>query len=148
VSRTVPLPLLPGQQRLPVRCTECGRCCTYVAVGINAPVSPRYATDVLWYLYHENVKVSVDEDGDWAVFFMTRCRNLTDELTCEVYAERPHICRTFDDTGCEVNSLDRGRTFERPEEFLEFLRTWRPRVFARIEKRFVPPALQRGTSPP
>ena len=40
------LPVL-GRERA-VECTECGKCCTYVGVGINAPTSPRYASDVLW----------------------------------------------------------------------------------------------------
>jgi Fe-S oxidoreductase len=44
-----------------VRCTECGRCCTYVGVGINPPTSARHATDVLWYLYHEGVYAKVEK---------------------------------------------------------------------------------------
>ena len=59
-----------------VPCTECARCCRYLGVGINAPTTPRLATDVLWYLYHEHVSVYRDEDGEWSVLFETRCKNL------------------------------------------------------------------------
>ena len=91
----IPLPLLKAAPAL-VPCTECARCCRYVGVGINSPTTPRLATDVLWYLYHENVSVYLDEEGEWSVLFETRCRNLRADLRCDVYAERPHICRSFD----------------------------------------------------
>jgi hypothetical protein len=134
--------LAPPQSR--VACLECGRCCTYVAVGVNAPKSVRYATDVLWYLYHEKVSVHLDVDGDWAVVFETRCRNLEPDLRCKVYEHRPQICREFDDTGCEVNAPDqRDRVFTTPAEFLEFLKEWRPRVYRELARRFVPPQSSR-----
>ena len=52
--------LTPPPALLP--CTECGQCCTYVGIGINAPTTPRFATDILWYLYHE--RLYVYRDGD------------------------------------------------------------------------------------
>lgn len=123
----------------PIPCLECGRCCTYVAVGINAPRTPRYASDVLWYLYHERVSVHRDLDGEWSVVFETRCRNLQDDLKCSVYAQRPHICRAFDDSGCEVNAPDnRDRVFHAPREFLEFLRGWQPRAYLALRKSHIP----------
>ena len=65
-----------------VECTACGKCCTYVAVGVNAPNSLRRATDMLWYLYHQNVTLYRDGDGEWSVVFETRCRNLQPDLLC------------------------------------------------------------------
>lgn len=140
----IPLPLAaPPRVRqagaAPIPCLECGHCCTYLAVGINAPRTPRYATDVLWYLYHERVAVHRDVDGEWAVLFETRCRNIQADFKCSVYALRPHICRAFDDEGCEVNAPDgRDHVFSTPREFLAFLREWRPRVYLAIRKRYVP----------
>lgn len=142
-SAPIPLPVLPkpaapGQL---VPCLECGYCCTYLAVGINTPSTPRFATDVLWYLYHERVSVHRDVDGEWSVVFETRCRNLQADFKCSVYAQRPHICRRFDETGCEVNAPDqRDRVFQSATEFLEYLRGWKPRTFARMQKQFVPDA--------
>jgi Fe-S-cluster containining protein len=139
----IPLRVLPPRVRQPggdpVPCLECGRCCTYLAVGINAPRTPRYVTDVLWYLYHERVSVHRDADGEWSVVFETRCRNLQDDLKCSVYAQRPHICRAFDNDGCEVNAPDnRDHVFHTAAQFLEFLRAWRPRVYLAVRKRYVP----------
>jgi len=140
--KRIPLPLAAREQPL-VECVECGKCCTYVGVGINAPSRPRYATDVLWYLYHERVYVYVDGHGEWSVHFETRCRNLGEDLLCRVYVDRPHICRGFDNRTCEVNEpVENALTFREPGEFLAWLRANRPRVHAKIEDGFVPPALR------
>jgi Fe-S-cluster containining protein len=126
-----------------VECTDCGRCCTYVGVGINPPTNPRHATDVLWYLYHEGVYVYVDGEGEWSVHFEARCRNLGPDLRCGVYADRPHICRTFDNRTCEVNDPGHDSiTFREPAGFLEWLRDTKPRLYAKVEKGFVPKALR------
>ncbi len=138
----VPLPVI-GFERPLVECTQCGRCCTYVGVGINPPTSARHATDVLWYLYHEGVYVYVDGEGEWSVHFGARCRHLGADLRCAIYAERPHICRTFDNRSCEVNDpAHDSLTFREPGEFLEWLRERRPRVYAKIGREFVPRALR------
>lgn len=138
-----------------VPCLECGKCCTYVAVGINAPRTPGYATDVLWYLYHENVYVYRDGDGDWSVHFAARCKNLAPDLRCRIYEERPHICRSFDNTTCEVNSKEGDSvTFKSPEQFLDWLEAKHPKVYRSVAKKYLPAALQdrprgaRPSSPP
>ena len=137
----ISLPVL-GDQRA-VECTECGRCCTYVGVGINPPQSARYASDVLWYLYHEGVYVYVDGEGEWSVHFEARCRNLSPDNLCGVYLERPHICRGFDNRSCEVNQPAEGAlTFRDPRAFLEWLQANKPKVYAKIAASHVPQALR------
>jgi Fe-S-cluster containining protein len=139
----VALRVLEAEAPRLVPCTECARCCTYVGIGINSPHTPRYATDVLWYLYHENVYVHRDTEGEWSVHFETRCRNLGDDLLCRVYDDRPHICRGFDNTTCEVNSDAAGAlTFREPAEFLAWLQEKRPRVHKAILQRYVPRAMR------
>ena len=138
----IPIPVLALERPL-VECTDCGRCCTYVGVGINPPTSPRYATDVLWYLYHHGVYVYVDGEGEWSVHFEARCRHLGPDLRCGVYVDRPHICRTFDNRTCEANDpVHDSLTFREPVEFLEWLRETKPRLYAKIEKGHVPKALR------
>jgi len=139
VSR-IKLPVL-GEERA-VECTECGRCCTYVGIGINAPTSARHATDVLWYLYHEGVYVYVDGAGEWSVHFESRCRNLGADLLCGIYVDRPHICRGFDSRSCEVNDRTHSSlTFREPAEFVAWLRLKRPRLLAKLEHGFLPKSL-------
>jgi hypothetical protein len=140
----VPLPLTVLRPATPLtQCLECARCCTYVAVGINAPTTPRHATDVLWYLYHEGVYVYRDDEGEWSVVFETRCRNLGVDRRCGVYSQRPHICRGFDNRSCEVNApSDAALSFREPAQFLGWLRKTRPRLHHRIETGFVPEPLR------
>jgi uncharacterized protein len=141
MSKAIALPMAGGNPPLKL-CTECGKCCTYVAVGINPPTGPRYATDILWYLYHDRVSVWLDSDGEWSVLFETRCRNLADDLLCRIYEDRPHICRAFDNQTCDVNDPSGGTAFTTPEEFLEFLEAWKPAVYRKVSKGFLPEALR------
>jgi uncharacterized protein len=138
-----PLPMADvSEPKALVSCTECAKCCTYVAVGINAPTRPRYATDILWYLYHDLVSVYLDGDGEWCVMFETKCRNLAGDLLCRIYEDRPHICRGFDNKTCDVNTPPgEAITFRTPEQFLGWLSEQRPRVFRQIKDRFVPASL-------
>ena len=143
----IPLPVLRQGPEL-VECTECAKCCTYVGVGIEPPKRPRYATDILWYLYHENVYVYVDGNNEWSVHFETRCRNLGDDLRCGIYETRPHLCRSFDNKTCEVNDLEHeALTFRDPRVFLGWLRDNRPKIYKKVEKKFLPPALHPGAAP-
>jgi Fe-S-cluster containining protein len=132
----------PAKRAL-VECTDCAKCCTYVAVGINPPVRARWATDILWYLYHEQVSVYRDGDGEWMVQFETRCRQLADDRLCRIYPNRPHICRSFDNRTCEVNDPTGGRLFSKPDEFLDYLKDERPRLYKFIARQHVPPAPKR-----
>jgi Fe-S-cluster containining protein len=137
----IPLPLAPS---ILVPCTRCAKCCTYVGVGINAPRNLRFATDVLWYLYHENVSVHRDGTGDWMVIFESRCKKLGDDLLCGVYENRPVVCREFDNTSCEINAPGAGQTYTEPQQFLDWLRKSRPGLYARLSRKYLPPALAGG----
>ena len=133
----VPLRVLPAlKPDPPVHCVECGRCCTYVAVGINAPRTLRFATDVLWYLYHENVSVFVDWEGQWYVKSDTRCKNLTAHGLCGIYERRPGICKDFDWQECENHMTpEEGPPdkvlWETPDAFLAWFQKQRPKAFRR-----------------
>ncbi len=142
---------LPVLQETPapghVSCLQCAKCCTYVAVGINAPTTPKLATEVLWHLYHQGVSVCRDEAGEWYVQFEARCRNLGPGNLCAVYLNRPHICRAYDDQVCEVNAPQKGLIeFKDPKHFLEYLSVKRPKVYRAIVAKYVPPEHQPATA--
>ena len=140
------LPLRMAQPEPPPRifknCTECGKCCTYVSVGINGPTSVDNVTDMLWYLYHQDVSLYRDGDGEWSVVFETRCRHLRHDLLCAIYEDRPPICRNFDNTTCEVNDPEGGLAIATPEQLVEYLRARRPRLLKKIEEKYLPPSLR------
>jgi len=132
-----------------VSCLQCAKCCTYVAVGINAPTTAKLATEILWHLYHQGVTVCRDEAGEWYVQFEARCKNLGEGNLCGVYLTRPHICRAYDDEVCEVNAPQAGLIeFKEPAEFLDYLGRKKPRVFAAIERMYIPPAYLASLPPP
>ena len=54
----------------------------------------------------------------------------------------PHICRGFDNTGCEVNAPGGMTIYREPREFLEYLKARRPRIYRTIAKKYLPPALR------
>jgi uncharacterized protein len=138
----IPLRIVQDPKKL-VECTSCGQCCTYVGISINAPSRPRWATDILWYLYHENTYVYLDGAGEWSVHFETRCRNLGADNRCAVYHDRPQICRGFDNSTCEINQPNAGAiSFRDPRHFLQWLAVKKPKVYARIDGKYVPPSLR------
>lgn len=136
----VNLPVIPETPRKgALSCLQCARCCTYLAVGINAPTSPRLATEILWHLYHQGVSVCRDEAGEWYVQIESRCKNLGPGNLCAVYEHRPHICRDYSDQACEVNAPQPGLIeFKEPEAFLEYLSRKKPKIYRAIEKKYVP----------
>ena len=107
----IPLKVVQETPEL-VECTDCGHCCTYVGIEIDRPTKVEYATDILWYLYHENVYIYVDGSNDWSVHFEARCRNLADDLLCRIYEQRPYVCRT---QGLPLRWLDAGPSGETVE---------------------------------
>lgn len=142
-SPVLTLPVVqPSRPMIP--CTECALCCTYVAVGIEAPTTVKRATDILWFLYHEKVSVFRAVDGEWYVKFETRCRNLTDDRRCGIYEQRPHRCREYDETGCEVNAPDEGKAFYTPVDFLQYLERRRKKLYRTLVRRYVPPGRMLG----
>jgi Fe-S-cluster containining protein len=138
------IPLRVVQDTPPlVECTSCAQCCTYVGIAIDAPSRPRWATDILWHLYHERTYIYLDGNGEWSMHFESRCRNLGADNRCTIYAERPHICRAHDNRTCEVNDRScEATTFRDPGQFLRWLAEHKPRVYAKIADSHVPEALR------
>ncbi|MDB4986979.1 MAG: hypothetical protein JWN04_2157 [Myxococcaceae bacterium] len=125
-------------ERAPVPCLACGLCCTYIAVAIDGPDSVKSATEILWHLYHDHVSIYRDSDDEWMVQFETRCRHLQSDNKCAIYETRPHICRTYSEVTCEVNADDEGMSFYSPESFLSYLAQRSRRIYALVQKSYLP----------
>jgi Fe-S-cluster containining protein len=136
-------PSLNVAPRGPRTCTECGHCCTYVAVEIDRPSRLKAATQIFWFLSRPGVGVHRDDDDEWLVQFEARCSHLRADLLCDIYPHRPHICREFDEKGCEVNAPG-GRMFWTQEEFVAYLAEARPKVYAKMKAGFLPPPMRVG----
>lgn len=107
------LPTLPATLDPSKVCPPCGKCCRYVAVGIDGPVSVSGVSTALWLVYHRSVSIYQSHDGDWFVLFPAECGNLLPDGLCAVYAHRPQVCRDYDVDGCEGTS-------DEPPEKLRF----------------------------
>ena len=130
------LPVL-SDTRQQVPCLTCALCCTYIAVEIDEPDTVRGATEILWYLYHENTSIYV-EDDEWLLQFEPRCRNLGDDHKCSIYEQRPQVCREFDEKACEVNADEVGQTFISPQQFLDYLKQHHKRIHTLVSKKYLP----------
>jgi uncharacterized protein len=132
------LPVLAAENQAPVACLTCALCCTYIAVAIDGPINVKAASEILWHLYHRDVSVYRDGDDEWMVQFEARCRHLGDDNGCRIYEQRPHICRTYSEQSCEVNSPDEGITFYAPDAFLAYLEKHHKRIHKELMRGFVP----------
>lgn len=139
----IPLRVVQDDKPQLVECTSCAQCCTYVGISIDGPSRPRWATDILWHLYHEKTYIYLDGNGEWSMHFESRCRNLGADNRCTIYAERPHICRAHDNRTCEVNDHScESITFRDPGHFLRWLAEHKPKVYAKIAETHVPAHLR------
>ena len=137
------MPVLGGVARSPEpppcdRCTA--RCCRYVALEIDRPVTPEDHDRIRWFLVHEGIVVWVHE-GDWYLEARNPCRQLRADQTCGIYETRPQLCRDYGapETGdrCEYfdGELRFDLFFDGPEAFEAWSRETLAKRERRLEKR-------------
>ena len=83
-------------------CTN-SKCCTYVTQQIDTPKSKYDFEILLWQVSHEGVGAYKDEDG-WFVMFEARCNHLSFDGRCNIYHDRPTICRSHSNDYCEYDA--------------------------------------------
>ena len=83
-------------------CTN-SKCCTYVTQQIDIPRSKYDFEILLWQVSHEGVGAYKDDDG-WFVMFESRCRHLLADGRCNIYEDRPTICRSHSNDYCEYDA--------------------------------------------
>ncbi len=83
-------------------CTEdCrGACCRYITVEVPAPRARADWDEMRWWLAHEGVQVTHDEDG-WLLHVPTRCTNLRADNACGIYPHHMGTCKEYDAATCE-----------------------------------------------
>ena len=103
-------------------CDKCdAKCCKYVAVAIDEPKSAESWDEIKWFLMHENISVYKEDDGEWSVEFQTKCKHLKGNK-CEIYGERPLVCRNHGIDECEGEGHDAEVLFLKPEDVDEYLK--------------------------
>jgi Fe-S-cluster containining protein len=104
-------------------CKNCDNCCKHIALEIDKPTTQQDYNNIVWYLMHENVKVFVDFDNGWYLEFATKCKALNKDKMCDIYTERPNICREYSEENCvKEDALSAEKyAFNSREEFLDYL---------------------------
>ena len=131
-------------------CEGCaGKCCTYVAVELDAPGSRSDFEDMIYYLHHEGVKIAVvtgddEDDLTWYLEFAGRCRYLDSEGWCTIYEQRPRVCRDHKTDECEHHAPESFHDIHTVPELLAFMtQIGRGKWAKKLEKR-VPKFLHAG----
>jgi len=83
-------------------CTN-SKCCTYVTQQIDTPKSKYDFEILLWQVSHNAVGAYKDSDG-WFVMFEARCQHLLTDGRCNIYEDRPTICRSHSNDYCEYDA--------------------------------------------
>ena len=106
-------------------CTECGgRCCKYVAIGMDKPSTKKDYDNIRWYLLHENINVFIDHDGNWFTEFRTDCSVQNSNHGCNIYVQRPEICKGHGNAEgeCEFYDYPYKEYFSVEKDFLNYLK--------------------------
>lgn len=77
-----------------------GRCCRYITVEVPAPLGRADWDEMRWWLAHDGVMVTQDEDG-WLLHMPTRCSNLREDNACGIYPHHMGTCKEYDGATCE-----------------------------------------------
>ncbi len=87
------------------KCDLCpnSKCCTYVTQQIDTPRSKYDFEVLLWQVSHDGVGAYRDDDG-WFVMFEARCQHLQTDGRCNIYEQRPTICRSHSNDYCEYDA--------------------------------------------
>jgi len=78
-------------------------CCRYISIHLDTPRSKQDFDEIRWFVSHRDVVVYKDDDDDWIVEVMNRCRFLKNNR-CTIYGTRPDVCREYDPENCTHNS--------------------------------------------
>ncbi len=131
------------------QCASCNaKCCRYFCLQIDTPEDYDEYENIRWYLCHEGVTVHVDE-GEWYLSIGNPCRKLRSDGRCEIYEDRPLICRSYSPENCDDTGgdYDYDELFETPEEFDEYVRRTMGKVAYNMARKKHRAKLDRGAKP-
>ena len=124
-------PLTPVQNMM--LCAGCVRCCTYVAVEVDAPDTPWQYDQYVWLLYHKNIWMYVEKGNHWYVQFETVCDKLSPTGSCNVHGKHPVLCKKYDARSCERRGelSDVVARFHDGDDLVRWIAEKRPKHHAR-----------------
>lgn len=105
------------------KCKQCGGCCNHVAIELDKPTSKDDYHTIMWFLVHKNVKVWVNDEGEWYLEFLTNCKWYS-KKGCKKYKKRPKMCRDYCSSECVKNGSGKAEkdSFTTRDQFIRFLK--------------------------
>jgi len=93
-----------GTVNIDKKCSKCTKsiCCVSINQKIKAPKAREDFDNLLWQVSHEGVNIFKDADG-WFLHIATRCMHLGAGGVCNIYDQRPWVCRDYDNDFCEFD---------------------------------------------
>ena len=91
----------PERDQFTICTKDCrGRCCRYITIPVDTPTCHDDWDEIRWWLGHEGVTISRDEDGGM-LQVETRCKNLRGDNACAIYPHHMETCKEYDAAACE-----------------------------------------------
>lgn len=88
-------------------CKKCGKCCSYFCLEIDAPKERSDFEDLTWMIAHKGVSYHID-GKNWYMMVHNKCRFFDKAGYCEIYDNRPKICRNHVPGECDQNVSSSG----------------------------------------
>lgn len=87
------------------KCSRChaSTCCTYTTEALGGMRSMADFDHLLWQVSHQGVEAYRDEDG-WFLLIRGSCQHLRADGGCNIYAQRPQVCRDYSNDWCEFDA--------------------------------------------
>jgi uncharacterized protein len=106
-------------------CAGCTECCTYISTLINPPKNKKDIDRILWFLLHKGTTVYSTQDlEEWRLEVITGCTALNTQGECDIYQDRPSVCREHNQDDCERYSPIEtyyAQMFHTRQEFLDYV---------------------------
>jgi len=92
---------------------------------------------LLWYQYHKNTNLHLDQENDYGLHFQNRCNQLDENNLCKIYNRRPLICRQFRLSGCHGNDINESVKLKLDTEqaLMGHLKKRRPALFRKLSRK-------------
>ncbi len=107
------------------QCSRClpAACCMYYAFEIDRPETRKDYESLLWKLAHKLTSIYIYRKK-WYLMIHTRCNFLNQQNKCDIYEQRPYLCREHSTANCEFSDSDYGFSehFRSYDELLVYIR--------------------------
>jgi Fe-S-cluster containining protein len=125
-------------------CAGCVKCCTYIAVEVDAPRAAWEYDQWIWALHHQGIELYVERPERWYLHVEARCRQLNSSGRCDIYGRHPVLCREYDPRSCErrLPLADVRAWFKSAEALEQWIQRERPAHWRQLQRYRKPHAAE------